>query len=150
MSRLRIYVDTSVVGGCGDEEFAEESLALFNMARKGEAFILVSDLLAQELVHAPEKVQNVLLSIPGENLEEIQRSGESERLCQAYLNAGVVSAQSKNDAHHVALATIARADVIVSWNFKHIVHFDKIRYFNAVNLREGYALIDIRSPKEIV
>ncbi len=150
MRRLRIYVDTSVVGGCCDEEFAQESLALFEMARRGEAIVLVSDLLTQELAQAPEKVQNVLLSISGENLEEIRRSGESERLCQAYLDAGVVSAQSKNDAHHVAVATIARADVIVSWNFKHIVHFDKIRFFNAVNLREGYPAIEIRSPKEIV
>lgn len=147
---MRIYVDTSVVGGCCDEEFAQESLALFEMARRGEAIVLVSDLLTQELAQAPEKVQNVLLSISGENLEEIRRSGESERLCQAYLDAGVVSAQSKNDAHHVAVATIARADVIVSWNFKHIVHFDKIRFFNAVNLREGYPAIEIRSPKEIV
>jgi hypothetical protein len=71
-------------------------------------------------------------------------------LCEAYLEAGVVTPQSSNDAHHVALATVARADVIVSWNFRHIVHLDRIRRFNAVNLRDGYPLIDIRSPKEIV
>ena len=45
---------------------------------------------------------------------------------------------------------IAHADLIVSWNFRHIVHFDKIRGFNAVNLQEGYPLIDIRSPKEVI
>ena len=50
----------------------------------------------------------------------------------------------------MALATIAKADMIVSWNFRHIVHYDKIRGFNAVNLREGYLPIDIRSPLEVV
>jgi hypothetical protein len=54
------------------------------------------------------------------------------------------------DAHHVALATIAKADLIVSWNFKHIVHVDKIRAFQPVNLVQGYTSIDIRSPLEIV
>jgi hypothetical protein len=55
-----------------------------------------------------------------------------------------------DDAHHVAIATVARVDVIVSWNFRHIVHFDKIRGFNAVNFREGYPAMEIRSPKELV
>ena len=55
-----------------------------------------------------------------------------------------------DDAHHVAIATAERVDMIVSWNFQHIVHFDKIRGFNAVNLREGYSPIEIRSPKEVV
>jgi hypothetical protein len=71
-------------------------------------------------------------------------------LRDAYLAAGVVGAASENDAHHVALAAVARADLIVSWNFKHIVHVDKIRRFNAVNLIEGYGMIDIRSPLEVV
>ena len=150
MIRLRVYVDTSVVGGCLDEEFAGESRALLEMARRGEIMILVSDLLFKELARAPKTVQQVLVDLPRECVEEIQQSDASQHLCQAYLDAGVVSPQSENDAHHVALSTVARADVIVSWNFKHIVHFDKIRLFNAVNLREGYPLIDIRSPKEMV
>lgn len=54
------------------------------------------------------------------------------------------------DAHHIALATVARADLVVSWNFKHIVHWEKMRGFNAVNLREGYPLIEIHSPREVV
>ena len=77
-------------------------------------------------------------------------SPESELLRDRYLAAGVVGPASVDDAHHVALATIAHADLIVSWNFKHIVHFEKIRGFNAVNLREGYQTIEIHSPKEVV
>lgn len=56
MIRLRVYVDTSVVGGCLDEEFAEESRALLEMARRGDIVILASDLLLEELVRAPKAV----------------------------------------------------------------------------------------------
>ena len=77
-------------------------------------------------------------------------SGEAVQLRDAYLEAEVVGGTHGNDAYHVALATVARADLIVSWNFKHIVHFDKIRGFNAVNLREGYLPMEIRSPREVV
>ena len=150
MISLRVYVDTSVVGGCFDEDFADESRALFEMARRGDAAILVSDLLIEEVSRAPKRVQHVLTRLPAECVVRIERTEASFRLCQASLDASVVSRQSENDAHHVALATVARADLIVSWNFRHIVHYDKIRLFNAVNLREGYPMIDIRSPRELV
>jgi len=132
-----------------DEEFEKESAALFDMARRGDAIILVSDLLIEELSRAPEGVRGILPGLPPECIEDIERSDESRRLQEAYLRANVLASQSENDAHHVALATIAGADVIASWNFKHIVHLDKIRLFNAVNLKEGYGLMDIRSPREI-
>jgi hypothetical protein len=77
-------------------------------------------------------------------------SDEAVALHQAYLVAGVVGPSNENDALHVAIATVENCDIIVSWNFKHIVHFDKIRGYNAVNLREGYSVIAIHSPKEVV
>ena len=150
MKRLRVYVDTSVVGGCLDSKFAVESRALVDMAVRGEVTLLVSDLLVAELMRAPAEVQAVYGQLPEAALESVFRSPESERLRDLYLAAGIVGAGSSEDAHHVALATVALADVIVSWNFRHIVHFEKIRGFNAVNLREGYSPIEIRSPKELV
>ncbi len=150
MKPLRVYVDASVIGGCLDEEFAAESLALLAMARSGEVVLLVSDLLLEELSRAPTEIKAIITELNMDAVREVERSDESRRLLQAYLDAGVVGLKSANDAHHVALATIEHADVIVSWNFRHIVHFEKVRMFNAVNLREGYPLIDIRSPKEIV
>ena len=150
MKQLRIYVDTSVVGGCLDDEFSADSLALMAMARKGEVRLLISRVLADELELAPEEVQNVLSDMPTESLESIEPSVEAKQLRDAYLAAGVVGESQSTDAHHVALATVERADMIVSWNFRHIVHFDKMRGFNAVNLREGYLPIEIHSPKEVV
>ncbi len=147
---MRVYVDTSVIGGCLDEEFAEESQALLDMARHGNLLLLVSDLLLEELAKAPPAVLAVLAELPPDATETLTTTEESRRLRDAYLAANVVGTASESDAHHVALATVARADLIVSWNFKHIVHVDKIKMFNAVNLMHGYGLIDIRSPLEVV
>lgn len=150
MKRLKIYIDTSVIGGCFDKEFIEESQALLRMVEGGKMELIVSDLLAEELELAPLPVQEKFGALPPDRIETILQSEESEHLCSAYLAADVVGPSHRNDAHHIALATISCADLIVSWNFKHIVHYEQIRGFNAVNLQEGYAIIDIRSPKEVV
>jgi hypothetical protein len=148
--KLRIYIDTSVVGGCRDQEFAEPSRALFEMARRGEITLLLSELLTKELTLAPAEVRAVVADVPPEQLEVVPLYPEAECLRDGYLQAGIVGPAAAEDAHHVALATVARADLILSWNFKHIVHVDKIRLFNAVNLMQGYGAIDIRSPLEVV
>ncbi|TFG40785.1 MAG: PIN domain-containing protein, partial [Syntrophobacterales bacterium] len=148
MKTLRVYIDTSVVGGCHDEEFQEPSQQLLNMAQRGEIKLIVSELLVTELRKAPREVRDVLSSVPSGNIETVAISGEATELQKAYIAADVVGSPHRNDALHVALATVARADLIVSWNFKHIVHFDKIRGFNSVNLREGFLSVEIHSPLE--
>ncbi len=150
MKKPRIYLDTSVVGGCEDEEFAEASRELLAQAQAGKLDLLVSGLLLGELARAPEAVQRRLAGLAPECVEYVAETEEARTLRDCYVAAGIVGPAQVNDALHVALATVARADVIVSWNFKHIVHYDKIRFFNAVNLREGYNPVDIRSPLEIV
>jgi predicted nucleic acid-binding protein len=150
MRKLRIYLDTSVVGGCRDEEFMGPSLKLMDLFRSGSATLLASDLLLRELDDAPSEVKAILPSLPLASMERVERGEEAERLQALYLEADVVGLTCANDALHVALAVVARADMIVSWNFKHIVHFDKMRGFNAVNLREGYGQLAILSPLEVV
>lgn len=54
-----------------------------------------------------------------------------------------------NDMLHIAIATVASADALASWNFKHIVRLDKIRLFNEINVGEGYPALNIYSPREI-
>ena len=82
-------------------------------------------------------------------MESVSATPEATELRNAYIASEVVGHQHQNDAFHGARATVSRADIIVSWNFRHIVHFDKIRGFNAVNLREGYLPMEIRSPLEV-
>lgn len=150
MHRQRIYVDTSVIGGCFDQEFSTESLALIEMARRGEVVLLLSDLLFQELEEAPRPVVTVIEGLPPDGYVLVNADDDAGVLQRHYLEAKIVGEAFQDDAMHVAIATIAKADLIVSWNFKHIVHVDKIRRFNAVNLMHGYQTIDIRSPKEVV
>jgi predicted nucleic acid-binding protein len=146
----RIYVDTSVIGGCLDEEFAKESNRLLEMANEGKITLLISDLLIRELDGGPEKVRAILHCFLPTAFENVFLNQESDALFNAYINAQILALRYANDARHVALATVAKADLILSWNFKHIVHLDKIRMFNSVNLREGYLQIEIRSPWEYV
>ncbi len=149
MKKLRIYIDSSVVGGCFEEKFAEGSNALFEMAREGSITLVLSDLLFAELEDAPDHVRAVIPSIPDSAIEEAGTSDETKRLQALYLEAGVVTQKADRDALHVAIATVSRADVLVSWNLRHIVRLARIRGFNAVNVREGYGQIEIRTPGEV-
>jgi hypothetical protein len=75
---------------------------------------------------------------------------EALKLADTYIRENVVGRTSLEDCRHIALATIHKVDVLASWNFKHIVNLDRIKGYNAVNLRLGYAMLEIRSPKDLV
>ena len=150
MKTPKLYIDTSVIGGCLDEEFSEESNRLVDAAKSGKALFVVSDVVFEEILLAPREVQDILSSIPTEALETLTESSAVMELRDAYLAAKILGPKSRNDAIHVAYATVARVDAIVSWNFKHIVRFDKIKSFNQVNFQNGYGILQIVSPKEVL
>ena len=102
------------------------------------------------MIRAPDQVRDFLLSFPANFFERIRLTEEAVDLADKYIEAKVVGKTSRADCQHIAIATIARADVLVSWNFKHIVNLDKIRGYNGVNYQTGYPMIEIRTPKEIV
>ncbi len=146
----RIYIDTSVIGGCKDDEFFEWSVKLFNEFKKGLRIAVVSDLTIRELENAPQSVKKVLKSLPEENIENTFLSEEAEELARHYIDESVVGLKHIADAQHIAIASVERVDVLVSWNFKQIVNLNRIRAFNSVNLKLGYPMIEIRSPREII
>ena len=146
----RIYADTSVIGGCLDVEFSNESSRFIEMARKGKCVLLISEIVVAELDKAPAAVQNILLSLPEEAAEKVEITDEILELRNEYIKAKILSHEWINDATHVAAATVSRADAIVSWNFKHIVRLDKMKAYNQVNLMNGYGILTIISPKEVL
>jgi len=150
VKKLHIYVDTSVIGGCEDEEFSDISLRLWSRFCAGEFVLVISDLTIQEIETAPANVQRHLEEIPASHQMQVNLGAEAEDLANAYVAHGVVGPGSLADALHVALATVNDVDVLVSWNFKHIVNLGRIRLFNAVNLEQGYGLIEIRTPREVL
>ena len=148
--KQRIYIDTSVVGGYFDEEFKEATIKLFERFDLDELILVVSDLLDIELLRAPQQVRELLSKYPAEKFVRIEMSKEAEVLAETYVRAGVVGKTSLEDCRHIALATINKVDVLASWNFKHIVNLDRIKGYNSVNLRFGYIMLEIRSPKDLV
>jgi predicted nucleic acid-binding protein len=147
--RIRVYVDTSVFGGVEDEEFDSASRQFFNRVLEGRYAVLVSETTLDELDGAPAPVRNVLRDLPAETVEEVALTDEVSGLAMAYIEAGVLKATELADALHVAVATVARADLILSWNFKHLVNYDRIQKFNGVNTLNGYPRIEIHSPLEM-
>ncbi|MFC1582837.1 PIN domain protein [Planctomycetota bacterium] len=150
MKNMMIYADTSVFGGCFDDEFDKASRTFFNEVKDGKYGLLLSLTTLTELNHAPENVKEVLAGIPIDSIQMIDHSEEVSELRDRYIEAEIVGESSKADAEHIAYATVAGADYVVSWNFKHIVHYEKINGYNAVNILNGYKLMAIYSPMEII
>lgn len=148
--KQRVYIDTSVIGGCFDIEFALWSNALFEDFKAGKMIAVISDITLDELSGAPEKVIQNFESLPKESMEILASDSETNDLARFYLDEGVVSARFFEDALHIAIATVFKINVVASWNFKHIVNLDKIRMYNAVNIKNGYSMIEIRTPREII
>ena len=148
--KQRIYIDTSVFGGYFDEEFKEHTIPLFDRIKEGEFIILHSIVTQDELENAPGKVKELVKSLSADLTRFIETTDEAIDLATEYISEKVVGQTSYADCLHIALATIHRADFLVSWNFKHIVNVFRIRGYNSINLRCGYSQLDIRSPKEIV
>ncbi|HEX8460570.1 MAG TPA: hypothetical protein VF623_04045 [Segetibacter sp.] len=145
-----VYSDTSTVGGCFDEEFQEWSVALFEEFKAGVKLLMLSDLTLQELELAPREVREKIIVVPNENCVAVGTTDEAIKLAETYITEGALTNKSYNDALHVALATLNNASVFASWNFKHIVNLDRIRLYNSINLKPGYRIIEIRTPREIL
>lgn len=145
-----IYIDTSVVGGYFDEEFKEATHLLFDRLDRNEIIFVISDLLDLELLNAPQNVRNLLYKYSADKFQRVELTQECIILADSYILEKVVGYTSLEDCRHIALATINKVDVLASWNFKHIVNLDRIKGYNSVNLKLGYQMIEIRSPKDLI
>jgi predicted nucleic acid-binding protein len=146
--KQRIYIDTSVFGGHFDEEFREHTIPLFDRIKAGEFMILYSTVTQDELDSAPKNVKELVKSLRSDLTEFIEITSEAVDLATEYITEKVVGQTSYADCLHIALATINRADFLVSWNFKHIVNIERIKGYNSINIRNGYRQLEIRSPRE--
>ena len=148
MKRLQVYVDTSVFGGCFDHEFAEWSNALMDDFRADRCGLVVSDVTAGEVAVAPEPIRELFSELL-ETACILHVTQEVMELLGAYESHNILGPRFRSDMLRIAVATVAEVDVVVSWNFRHIVRLDKIRLFNGVNLECGYKPLTIYSPREV-
>lgn len=150
MKKQRIYLDTSVYGGYFDNEFKEFTQPLFNRIMNNEFIILFSTMLDEELEFAPTQIKTLVSKLDSGSTEFLLDKDEAIDLATEYIDEKVVGETSYADCLHIALATIYQADILVSWNFKHIVNVVRIRGYNSINIKNGYKQLDIRSPRELM
>ena len=148
--RGALSADTSVIGGCVDAEFEKASQLLMETFRRSEATLVISSLTLLELASAPAAVQAALSRVPEADREYVELTEDAVVLADLYIDAGAIGAKNRADAQHIAVATVSRVGVLVSWNFRHIVNLRKIQAYNSVNLREGYPTLEIRTPREVI
>ena len=146
--KQRLYIDTSVFGGYYDIEFEDFTIPFFDRIKKGEFTLLFSSVTQDELENAPLNVRELVQHLKVEHTEFLEITDETVELATAYISEQVVGKTSYADCLHIALATINRADYLISWNFKHIVNVEKIRGYNSINIKNGYRQLEIRSPRD--
>jgi predicted nucleic acid-binding protein len=147
---LRVYVDSSAVGGAFNKRIAQETAPFWDAVARGEIIVILSDVLEKELRKAPERAREFVAELPESQVERVVSTDESNSLAAQYIAENVVGESSFDDCTHVALATIAHADALVSWNMKHLANLDKKRGYNSVNLKMGYPQIEILTPNMVI
>jgi len=146
--RQRIYIDTSVIGGYFDAPLQESTRQLFECIQNGEFTVLLSTVTQDELENAPTHVQELVKNIKNDFVEILLISDEAIDLANEYIEKKVVGQTNFTDCLHIALATIHRADFLISWNFRHIVNVRRIMGYNSINIKSGYKQLEIRSPRD--
>jgi len=146
----RFYIDTSVIGGVFDTEFEEHSSILMEKVKLGQIKAVISEVTESEIMEARKEIRDFYSSLPKYSIEFVEITKDSVLLADSYIKANVVGKTSRNDCLHISIATINRVDILVSWNFKHIVNIYRIRGYNSVNIKLGFPALEIRSPKDIV
>ena len=142
-------MDTSVIGGCHDIEFETWSNGLMKDFRLKNFQAVLSQLTFDEISKAPQRVQDTLTMLLDYEPEILEITKDALELSEQYLNRKILPTKFRDDALHIALASLANVDVLVSWNFRHIVHYNKNSLFNAVNIENGPKSIDIYSTREV-
>lgn len=154
MKKLKYYFDTSIFNfridlANVDAAKREATKRLFEIYHDlGEVYI--SEIVLREIRRAPELKQNQLVNLINEYSPELlEFDSESEYLAEKYIEEGIIPEKYRDDARHIAIASVNNLDVIVSWNFEHIVKVKTRLEANGINRLLGYKEIEISSPEEV-
>ena len=126
------------------------SRRLMDAFARGDLRLVLSELTLRELAPAPLAVRAVLASVPEGCIEVVRLTPAADALARRYVADGILPANMLADAQHIAMASVANVDALVSWNFKHVVNLPRIHGYHGVNTKLGYPTIEIRSPREVL
>lgn len=146
---LPVYLDSSVIGGYFDIEFEDATRKLWSEMKAGTYRFVSSLLVDEEIADAPQRVQD-LMADTFSQADLLAITLEVEELAAAYMAEKIVPGRFEDDATRVAIASVHQIGLLASWNFKHLVNFQRETAFNAVNLLQGYPTVRIVSPLELI
>jgi predicted nucleic acid-binding protein len=154
LKQLKIYLETTVF----NFKFAEDSpdkkadtIKLFDEISEGKYVAYTSNYVLQELVKAEEPKRSDMVALVEQyKIRFLEADEIAEKLADKYVAEGIIPSKYKTDGIHIAMATINDLDIIVSYNFQHIVKLKTIIGTESINLREGYKRIGIYSPTEVI
>ena len=150
---MRIYLDTSVISALFDHRNPERQILtkeFFSFGQLHELFISDLTVLEIEKTPDPELRERMMAFVEDHAFNTLEVNQHVHELAMEYIKYEAVPSSHLEDAYHMAVATLNDMDYLVSWNFRHIVRFDKINQFNAVALQFGYKPIQIYSPREVI
>jgi len=147
--RLRLYLDTSVVSAYLDDRFPQrmqETLDFWDTLAGFE--VSISELTQAEIRDTGDARRRVGLLDLIRGFSVIEVNDEMRALARRYLDRSVLPPSARDDALHVAIAVVSRQDILVSWNFRHLVNRRRRAMINEVNIAAGYPVIEIVAPPE--
>lgn len=154
MKKTKIYLDSSVISHLKQDDVPEkmnDTLALWKTIKQGWYDAVISDLVLREIGNCGEPKRSILYDYLSEiNYKRLSSDDETENLANEFIKQKILTPKSKDDSLHIAIAVINNCDIIVSWNFKHLVNVKTINGVRAVNLLNGYRVIDIYSPTVLI
>ena len=154
MKKLKVYLDTSVIGAIFDVEDTERvrvTESLLDKIKHGEYEGYTSNITLAEINKGPTKLKEHLTQkVRDTKLKILDEDEECVYLADEYLKEKIIPKTYRDDARHIGIAVKNQMDVVVSWNYRHMVNLSVRRCVNSVNLRLGYKTIEIVSPMEVV
>lgn len=154
MKRLKVYLDTSVVSYLYQEDAPEkmqDTLSLWELFKAGVYEVFVSDIVFREIDRCSEGKLNILLDYLGQiEYHEVETDSNTIELARKFIDFGILKKKSFDDCQHIAAAILAGCDVIISWNFKHIVNVKTIKGVKVITTLEGYKDLLIYPPSVLL
>ena len=142
MHKLSIYVETSV----WSHAFAEDApdlrratLEFLEAARGGRHELFISEVVLEEMYRArPELSERLLAMVAEMRPEELDVDEAVVDLARSYAEGGAIPPAKVEDARHVAVAVVNEIDVLVSWNYQHLVNVNRRELFHHLSVTNGY------------
>lgn len=150
--KLKIYLDTTLPNYVFNDHTPEKqqiAKKLFQEISEDKFTAFISQVVADEIADATEPKRTTMLDLIA-NIPLLPLIPECRELAENYITRGIIPSSNKEDALHIAIATVHNMDVIVSYNFEHIVRLKTIKEVTAVNLIYGYKIPDIVFPEEVI